>query len=130
MDNKLTSEVSRRFKTFENLEESIKTRQAVLENLQTDAEDKSNRIDYLKENSRKMEIENVDIEFKRKKLGREIDSLTELCNNLKRDNTRISEDILGSKHDAIKITNKTQHVLNQLDQYESLNSQVFHIYVS
>lgn len=130
MDNKLASEISRRLKTFENLEESIKGRQAVLEDLQVDAENKSNRIDYLKENSRKMELESIDVEFKRKKLGREIDSLAELCNNLKRDNARKSEDILSHKHDIINITNKKQQALNQLNQYDSLHNQVFNIYSS
>lgn len=130
MDNKLASEISRRFKTFENLEESIKGRQAVLEDLQVDAENKSNRIDYLKENSRKMELESIDVEFKRKKLGREIDSLAELCNNLKRDNARISEDILSYKNDIVNFTNKKQQAVNQMNQYDSLHNHVFKIYSS
>ena len=124
MDKKLDKEISRRHTTLENLEESIKERQLVLDDLQADAEAKNSKIEIIKKNSREMDLENVDIEYKRKKLDRELCALTEMCLNLRRENERLAGDVEDLQHEGTKLEAQKRNYKDQIDHSEGLQCEV------
>lgn len=67
MDGRLESEIVKRCRLFEDLEDSLRIRQDVLDKIQLDIEGRVDCIKDLNEKSRKIDLENTDLEFRSKK---------------------------------------------------------------
>lgn len=124
MDKKLEIESVRRFVSLENMEESIKTRQQVLEDLQLEADSKNEKIGSYKDQSRKTELDNVDLDYKTKKLARELDSLSEASSNLKRDNARMVAEVEERRREGDVVRSRKLQLFAQIDHAENLQKQV------
>lgn len=124
MDDRLESEVVKRCRLFEDLEDSLRIRQDVLDKIQLDIEGRVDCIKDLNEKSRKNDLENTDLEFKRRKIARELDALYEEASTIERDNTRLSSDIIDMNIDTGTLNNKKHQIISQIDQSEDLQNHV------
>ena len=107
-----------------NLVEGLEQRKSVLAEMQTESEIRCEKLNDIKELSRKLDLGLVDIEFSRKKANREWENMCDTATNLRRENVRRTEQIQGAQNDSLNLEAKKRKVLAELSKAQEFHQEV------
>lgn len=106
------------------MEDGLEQRRGVLTELLNESELRNSKISSAKENTRKFELETVELEFQKKKQTRELENNQDLASNLKRENLRKKEQVEGAKGDTSSLEAKRRKLMSDLSRAEEIHAEV------
>lgn len=120
----METEAKKRHENLRNLVEGLEQRKIVLAELQTESEIRSEKLNAVKESSRKIDLGLVDIEFSRKKANREWENISDSTMNQRRENIRRAEMVQSAQNDTLDLETKKRKILAELSKAQEFNQEV------
>lgn len=109
---------------MEDLEESIRERKLVLDKLVKESVKNAEKLEGLKNNSRNLEVENIELDYQKKRMNRDVDQLNEQVDILKRETFRMAEEITIGQQQSKTLESKKHHYLLEVDKTRDLQTEV------
>lgn len=104
--------------------DGLEQRKAVLEEMQTEGEIRSEKLNEVKELARKLDLDMVDVEFARKKLNREWENICDTATNKRKENIRKAEQVQATQNDTIDLQTKKRKILAELSKAQDFHQEV------